>query len=220
VSRIVVYGAADQGRCTVEVVEREGAHTVVGFLDDAVAPGTIVGDHAVLGRAADLTRLRTEHGIDAAVVAIGDNFRRSQVVAALRAADPTLAFATAVDPSAVVARDVQVGEGAVLMAGVVVNGGSTIGAHGLLCARSSLDHDATLGDFGSLAPAAATGGRVSIGHHSAICIGAVVLHGRSVGAHAVVGAGSTVVDDIDAGVVAYGTPCRPVRRRDPGDRYL
>jgi hypothetical protein len=61
---------------------------------------------------------------------------------------------------------------------------------------------------------------VRIGEFSAISIGAIVSHSITIGDHAVVGAGATVLQDIPDRVVAYGTPARVVRRRNPGDSYL
>lgn len=219
-SRIVVYGASDQGRCTVDVIEQGGRDEVVGFLDDIVPAGTQLDGHPVLGSGTDVAELREAHGFDAAIVAIGDNFRRSQVAGRLAVADPTLAFAVAVHPSAVIGRDVRIGDGTILMAGTVVNGSATIGRHVMLCARSSLDHDSEMQDFASLAPAATTGGRVHIGHHTAVGLGASIIHSRTIGDHSVIGAGSTVVRDIAGHTVAYGTPCRPVRERREDDPYL
>lgn len=219
-SDIVIYGASVQGECTFDVVTRHGLHRIVGFLDDGRTAGTEVCGLPVLGGGDDLVRLRAEHGFVAVIVGLGDNFARSQVVERLTALDPTIEFATAIDPSAVVGSNVTIGDGSVLMAGAVVNIGATLGRHTLLCARASLDHHSTLGDFASLAPTVATGGRVSIGDRSAICIGATVNHGITVGAHTVVGAGSTVVSDIADHVVAYGTPARVVRTRAAGDAYL
>ena len=86
--------------------------------------------------------------------------------------------------------------------------------------RASLDHHGVLGDYASLAPGVTVGGDVSIGEGGAVAIGATVLHGRSIGDWSVVGAGATVIDDVPDGVVAYGTPARVVREREPGDRYL
>lgn len=217
---IVVYGASDQGECTFDVITRRGQDRIVGYLDDGREPGTEVCGLPVLGGSDDLPRLRAELGFDSVIVALGDNFARARVAARLRGLDPTVPFATAVDPSAVVGSGVTLGEGTVLMAGVVVNRGATVGRHALMCVRSSLDHHSTLGDFASMAPASATGGNVHIGSHSTVCIGASVNHGVSIGDHVVIGAGATVVGDIEDLTVAYGSPARVIRPREPGDRYL
>lgn len=217
---IVIYGASDQGECTVDVVERQGKDRIIGFLDDRLAPGTDVCGYPVLGPGRALRAIRAEHRIDGAIVAIGDNFARRRAVDQLLALDPTLEFATAIDPAATVGGGVTIGAGSVLMAGVVVNRGARLGAHTLLCVRSSLDHHSTLGDFASLAPTAATGGRVTIGASAAICIGATVNHGLTVGDHTVIGAGSTVVRNIGDRVLAMGVPCRTVRPRSVDEPYL
>lgn len=46
----------------------------------------------------------------------------------------------------------------------------------------------------------------------------VVLPGVSIGSGSVIGAGSVVVSDIPSGVVAFGNPCRPVRKITERDR--
>lgn len=219
-ARVVVYGASDQGRVTIDLLERHGAHEVVGVIDDTVAPGTELYGYRVLGPGSDIRRLRDEHGFDSAIAAIGDNNVRAQVVARTSSLDPDLCYISVVDPSAVVSRDVVIGVGSVLLAGVIVSGSSTIGEHALMCVGSSLDHDSTLGDFSSMAPGSTTGGRVTIGDHTAIGLGASVIHGVTIGRQTVVGAGSVVVRDVGSFLVAYGSPARPVRARSERDRYL
>ena len=39
-------------------------------------------------------------------------------------------------------------------------------------------------------------------------------------AHTIIGAGSTVLEDIESHKVAYGSPARVIRGRNPGDKYL
>jgi sugar O-acyltransferase (sialic acid O-acetyltransferase NeuD family) len=217
---LVIFGASDQGVCVLDLVVRAGLDRVVGFLDDGRPPGTDVSGVPVLGGLADAADLRRSGAFDRMIVAVGDNAARRGIVERLRTADADLAFATAVDPTAVVCRGAVVGEGAVVLAGAVVGPEARVGDHALLGVRSSLDHHGSLGDFASLAPAAATGGRVTIGTCTAIGIGATVNHGLTIGEHTVIGAGATVVESIGDRVVALGTPGRVVRVRAEGERYL
>lgn len=219
-SDIVVYGASEHGKYTIDIVERAGEHSVVGLIDDAAAPGTEVYGYRVLGSGHELISLQDEYGFVGGVVAVGDNYVRSRIVDRVSQIAPDFEFVTAIHPFTSIGREVSVGAGTVMMAGVVVNGSSSVGRHCFLATNSSLDHDSTMSDFSSLSPGVATGGNVQLGAYSAISIGACVLHGVSVGAHSVVGAGSTVTRDLPEHVVAYGTPCRVVRPRKPGDRYL
>ena len=41
-----------------------------------------------------------------------------------------------------------------------------------------------------------------------------------IGEHTVVGAGSTVMNDIPAYTISYGTPCKIIKKRRQGDKYF
>jgi len=220
VSRVVVVGASQQARQTIDAIDQRGADTVVGLVDDATDVASELGGYPVLGRIDDLPALIGSHHLEAAIVTIGDNWTRGLVVERIAARCPTLAFATAVHPSAQIGARTIVGPGTVIMAGVVINNDGVIGEHAFFATSSSLDHDGRMGPFASLAPHVATGGSVEIGAFTAVGIGAAVVHGVTIGAHTVVGAGSTVLSDLPASVVAYGTPARVVRSRAEGERYL
>ncbi len=217
---IIVVGASGQAKVILDIVEREGAHHIVGVVShDAVIGDRFLG-YPVLGRDSDLVSLVIEGKANGALMAIGDNWVRGRLVESFRQAAPDLRFATAIHPTAVIGRDVIVGEGTVIMAGAVINGPTRVGRHCAILARSSVDHDSVLGDFSSLAPGVSQGGGVTLGDYAAIGIGASVRHGIRVGAHTVVGAGAAVVTDLPDLVVAYGVPARVARSREAGERYL
>jgi len=219
VPRIVVIGCSGHARVIVDILE-ENRSCVVGLIDTYKAPGTDVLGYKVLGSDDDLPALIAANICDSAVVAIGDNWVRSRMVRRIRELVPEIRFVAAIHPSARIARDVSIGVGTVIMAGVVVNTGCRISEFCILNTGASLDHDSTLEQFSSLAPRAVTGGGVRIGAFTAIAIGAVISHSIQVGEHTVVGAGATVVKDVPDRVVAYGTPARKIRERNPGDPYL
>jgi sugar O-acyltransferase (sialic acid O-acetyltransferase NeuD family) len=151
------------------------------------------------------------------VVAVGDNWRRSQVMKRL---GEGWEFPVVRHPAAVVAASAQVEAGSVLCAGSVVGPGARIGRGCLVNTLASLDHDGVMEDYASLAPGAICGGQVRIGTCTAVGLGARIIHKISLGAHAVIGAGATVVEDIPAQAVAWGTPARVQRSRTEGESYL
>lgn len=217
---IVILGFSGHAKVVVDVVEQEGRYRIAGLVDRNGHGGDRLLGYDVLGHEEDVPLLVDSLGLRGAIVAVGDNFVREAMVARLRQRCPDLPFVTALHPRACVARDVPVGEGSVVMAGVVVNPGSAVGRHCILGTNASLGHDSVMEEFASLAPRVATGGNCGIGAFAAVGIGAVLIHGVSVGEHSVVGAGSTVVDDVDPHRVVYGTPAREIRERAAGDRYL
>jgi len=218
--RIVVYGASDHGKYTIDILERQGEFEVAGVIDDSAEVGTEIYGYPILGRGTELSVIAESEGVVGGVVAVGDNFVRHRIAQRIRQALPRFRFVRAIHPSAVIGRDVSIGEGTVMMAGAIVNGSSAVGRHCFIATKASLDHDSAMADFTSLSPNATTGGRVTIGTFSTVSIGATVKHGVSIGEHSVIGAGATVLKDVPPRVVAYGSPCKVVRSREPGDRYL
>ena len=119
-------------------------------------------------------------------------------------------FATLCHPSAVVAGDVELGEGSQIMAGAVVQTGCRIGANVIVNTRVALDHDCLVGDHVHLATAAAISGGVAIGAGAHLGTGAVVIQGLRIGAGALVAAGAVVVADVAGGAAVAGVPARPM----------
>lgn len=216
--QIIIIGASGHARVAIDIVQREGKYDIAGLLNHT-ANEQVLG-YDVLGREADLPLVAKDYALKGALVAIGDNAVRAEVVARVQALCPDLPFIIAVHPSATVASNALLREGTIVMAGAVVNPGCTIDRFCILNTGSSLDHDSTMAEFASLAPRVATGGHCSIGAYSAIGIGSTLIQGIEIGVHTIIGAGSTVLEDVGSFKVAYGTPARVVRQRKMGDTYL
>jgi sugar O-acyltransferase (sialic acid O-acetyltransferase NeuD family) len=115
-----------------------------------------------------------------------------------------------VHPSAVLAGDVRVGEGATIGPLAVVGAASVIGAHVLISRGALVGHHVVIGAFSILNPGANIGGNTTIGEDVFVGIGATVVNGRSIGDRVVVAAGAVVVDDVGPDTRVQGVPARPV----------
>jgi sugar O-acyltransferase (sialic acid O-acetyltransferase NeuD family) len=218
--KVVVVGASDQSRCTIDVIEQEKVYEIIGILDKHLSKGEKFEGYQVLGYLDQLEPLVKKHGLIGGIVAIGDNFTRSQVVKEIRIKCPEFKFINAIHPSVIVGKNVQIGSGCLFLPGVILNSNSKVGDHCILWTNSSLDHDSRLGDYSSLSPGVTTGGRVSIGKCSVIGVGANILHCRSVGDHCVIGGGALINKDIIDHSVAYGVPAKIVKKRRKSEKYL
>ncbi len=119
---------------------------------------------------------------------------------------------TIVDPSAVIASDVYVGEGVYVAKRAVINAGSSVGACAIINTAAVVEHDCSIGDFAHISPGAVLCGEVIVGSDAHIGAGSVVRQQLTVGAGSLVGIGSVVVSDVPEGVTAYGTPCRVFKK--------
>lgn len=219
-NNIVVIGASGYAKVVIDIVEKTGAFTIVGFIDSNKPKGYRFSGYEVLGSESDLPSLVTRQDIVGGVMAIGDNWDRYRMAVSILGYVPEFIFPTVVHPSVCIAKDVTIDRGTVIMAGAVVNSGSRLGEFCIINTNASVDHDNSVGDYASLAPGVTTGGNVTVGEFTAVSLGANLIHGITVGPHAVIGAGATVVDDIPELSVAMGTPAKVVRTREQGDRYL
>ncbi|CAI6084363.1 acetyltransferase [Cohnella sp. JJ-181] len=117
-------------------------------------------------------------------------------------------FRSVIHPSAILASDILLGEGAQLMAGCIVQPSAEIGDNTLLNTRCSVDHDCRIGSHVHIAPGAVLAGGVIVEEEAFIGAGAIVIEGRRIGKGAVIGAGAVVVRDVPAGARYAGVPAK------------
>ncbi|MGZ4960930.1 MAG: acetyltransferase [Limisphaerales bacterium] len=208
--KIAIWGASGHALVVADILRLRGEHEIVGLLDD-VNPenrGQRVGGMEVLGGRDQLAVLRT-NGVKLLIIAIGNCEARHKL--ALAAKEHGFEFATAIHPGAIVASDVKIGEGSVIVAGAVINPAARLGAHVIVNTCTSVDHECVIGNAVHIGPGAHLGGRVTVGNCAWIGIGATVLDRINVGTDSLIGAGSVVTKDIPANVVAYGVPAKVIR---------
>ena len=117
-------------------------------------------------------------------------------------------FAMVIHPSVVVAADVELGEGAQLMAGVVIQSGCRIGDNVIVNTRASLDHDCQIGDHVHIAPGVTMSGGVQVGKGVHVGTGATIIQGISIGNDCLIAAGAVVVGSLRTGSRVRGVPAR------------
>lgn len=197
---IAVLGAGGHAKVVLAALECAGEPIAGLFDDDPDAAGRTLLGVSVHGPIA----AAVEAGLERGVLAIGSNEIRERLVERL-----DLDWAPVVDPAATVHPSVEIGPGAVVLAGAVVQPDAAVGAHAIVNTGATVDHDCRLGPFCHVAPGAHLAGDVRVGRGALVGIGGAVLPGRSIGDWATVGAGGIVAEDIAAGVTAVGVPARP-----------
>lgn len=120
-----------------------------------------------------------------------------------------------IDPTAVVARSVKIGEGCFVNAGAIIGAAGFLGDHVVVNRAASLGHHAVIADFVSIGPGVTVAGNVWIGENSMIGAGAILLPGIRIGANVTVAAGSVVRRNLPDSAFAAGNPAvvKPFRPR-------
>ena len=200
----VIYGTGTSFLGEVLVALDRGAWNVVGFViggedgvappDDAVAPDDVPVDWLEL---------------PVVIPVLTSSLRRALVDEAIGLGFTR--FPPVVDPTAIVAPDVELGEGCFVNAGAIVASGVTIGSFAVVNRAASIGHDGVLAPYASVGPGATTCGSVAVGGSTVIGAGSVVVPGRSVGAGCVVSAGSVVLSDVPDGTIVRGNPAEVIK---------
>lgn len=199
-NRLVIIGASGHGKVVADIAHLNGYEDIV-FLDDNPGLSEVDG-HRVAGQVSSFDR----HENCDFVVAVGDVSVRSRIQARLEDAGERVV--TLVHPSAVVAGDVAIGAGSVVMAGAVVNPSASLGRGCIINTGATVDHDCTVGDFVHVSVGAHLAGAVSVGDGTWVGIGAVVSNNISICPGCVVGAGAVVVRDIEVPGTYVGVPAK------------
>lgn len=183
------------------------AERIAGFLsaDDRIVDA-FPGSPAVLSSP---DSYRPSPG-DKLLFAIGVPYVRRQVAESLLARGAE--FLTLVHPTAIVATNATIHDGAVLCPYSIASDSCTVGRFAVMNYHSSLGHDATAGDFSVLSPYATLGGNAHIGEDVFLGLHASVGPGRSVGARSKVSANSCVLANAPPESLVFGVPGRVAPR--------
>tara|TARA_R110002050_G_scaffold296426_1_gene456399 strand:- start:46737 stop:48509 length:1773 start_codon:yes stop_codon:yes gene_type:complete len=217
---IVIIGASGHAKVIIDIIERLNKYNIIGLIDSFKPIGSSIFNYKILGSEKEITNLGNIYNFNEGIIAIGDNWTRKTIHNKIKRIAPHFGFINAIHPNSIIGKNVKIGTGTVIMAGVIVNSDARIGHFCIINTKASLGHDSILNEYSSLAPNATIGGNVEIGICSAISLGSNIIQDITIGKHSIIGAGSLVVRDIDDFSMAYGVPAKFIKKIKKGEKYL
>lgn len=203
---MIIYGGGGHGKALIDLVRANGAHSIVGIVDDGLSLGSDIMQVPVLGGGNILENLVSRGLLLAAnaVGGIGNILSRIYVFERLTSAGltcPTLVHPTAfVEPSATLAEGVQV------MPHAYVGSEAQVGFGAIINTGAIVSHDCILAEYANLSPGAILAGEVCIGSATLVGMGVTVNLRVKIGSQARIGNGATVKQDVpEGGLVHAGT---------------
>lgn len=200
---LLVIGAGGHGRVVADIASRIGRYNNIAFLDDTLPSKPL--QYPYLGNCAKADQLIEEYEV---FVAIGNADVRQRMIEHYSTLGASIA--TLVAPEAVVAADVKVDIGTVIMPGAIINTGTSIGKGVIVNTASSVDHDCLVEDYCHVAVGAHLCGSVCLESKTWIGAGSTVINNIHICRECMVGAGAVVIRDIEKTGMYIGVPAKRV----------
>lgn len=191
-----LFGASGHAKVIIDILKATDTE-IDGLVDDNPDINALLG-YPVFHNRTDISPV---------IVSIGINTTRRKVVGKL-----TGIFGKAVHPLAVISDTVTIGEGTVVMQGVIIQSDAKIGKHCIVNTGASVDHECVIEDFVHISPHATLCGNVRVGEGTWIGAGTTIIPGVKIGKWCVIGAGSVVTKDIPDNVLAVGNRCKVIKQ--------
>ena len=199
--KIVLIGGGGHAKVVIDAILSAGVYDIIGLTDPELPKNSSVLGIPVIGGDEILSELK-DKGVKYAFItigSIGDCALRKELYKKIKSVG--FEMPQIVHPSAIIAKDVVIGEGTFVAPSVTVNSGTVIGKNAILNTSSSIDHDCRIGDFVHVAPKVTLSGGVEVGDETHIGVGATVIQYKKIGKHCFVKAKVLVNEDMAEGDV-------------------
>ena len=123
-------------------------------------------------------------------------------------------FINIIHKTSSISKTTTLGKGCLINSLVSVAAHTKVGDFVSLNRNSSVGHHTIIENYVTIQPGANVCGFVSIGEGTLIGVGSHVIDGIKIGKNSIIGAGSVVTKDIPDNVIAYGNPCKIIRKNE------
>ena len=195
--KLTIIGASGHGKVVADIAKLNG-YDEIEFLDDNETL-KFCGKYRITGTSKNAFLKEND-----VFVAIGDSLIRTKLMEKLE----NKRFPVLIHPDAVVADDVTIGKGSVVMAGAVINTGSKIGKGVIINTCSSVDHDCEIDDYVHVAVGSHVCGTVNIMDNTWIGAGATIINNINICSNCFIGAGAVVTENLEVAGTYIGVPAK------------
>lgn len=203
-SKLLIIGASGHGKVIADIALKRNEWTEIAFLDDDKSKTEVMGFKVIDEISAIPNYIQTYQ----IIVGIGDNKVREKIFIQLEELEASIPIL--VHPDAVVGKNVKIGIGSVVMAGVVINSCTDIDKACIVNTGATIDHDCSVDSFVHISPGVHIAGAVKVGKGAWLGIGSIISNNLIVTRNCVIGAGSLVIKDIMESGTYIGIPAKQI----------
>ena len=121
-------------------------------------------------------------------------------------------FYSVISNSSEISSTTKIGNGCIINSMTCIAGHTVLGDFVFVNRNASIGHHTKIGNFTTINPGSNIAGNVEIGSNCQIGIGCNIFDSVKIGNNSIFGAGSLVTKNIPDNVVAYGNPCKIIKK--------
>lgn len=202
--KILLVGAGGHAKSCIDVIEQEGKFEIAGLIIPDLDTEKNVLNYPFVGTDNDLENLKSDY--DYALISVGfikspDN--RISLYHKLK--DIGFILPSIISSHAYVSSHSEIGEGTIVMHGVIINAGSIVGENCIVNSNALLEHDVVVGSQTHISTGVIINGDVNIGCGVFIGSNTTVKNGVNIEDNCTIGFGNKIRNDLNEKTY-MGTP--------------
>ena len=202
--KLIIIGASGHGKVVADIAVKNG-YDEIEFIDDYKFKNPQFEQSCVNWPIVGNTEKLLDINEDI-FIAIGNSKARKNLMERYS----NKHIVTLIHPDAIIANNVKIGIGTVIMAGAIINPSTKISNGVIINTSSSVDHDCVVGEYSHIAVGAHLAGTVNVGTCTWIGAGATVSNNINICDNCMIGAGAVVVKDINEAGTYVGVPAKKI----------
>jgi len=193
---LIIVGAGGHALSCIDVIEQQSKFSIAGLVGLENEIGTIVNGYKVIATDSELPELAKIY--PSALISVGQIKNVDlRITLFQKCAQVGFSMATVISPNAYVSPYAQIGEGSIIMHGVIINSSAKIGKNCIINSRSLIEHGSIVGDNTHISTGVIVNGDVTIGANCFIGSGSIVKESISIGSDCLIGMGQIIRKNIE-----------------------
>jgi len=194
-TEIILIGAGGHALSCIDVIEQEGKFKIAGLIGKKEELGLKICGYNIIGIDNDLPDLFKQYKF--AHISIGqiNTDIRNNIYSQITKIG--FSMPTIISPNAYVSNHSDIGNGNIIMHGVIINAGVKIGDNCIINSKALIEHDVQIENGCHISTNSILNGNVKVGTGAFIGSSACIKNNISIGKNSIIGMGLSVRQDLE-----------------------
>ncbi len=204
---IILIGGGGHCKACIDVIEQEDCFVIKGIIDAPEKLGQTIMGYPIIDSDNNLNKIVSKYKNFLITIGfIKSAELRNKLFKEIKSLGGK--FPTITSPKAYVSKHSTIGEGTIVMHGVIINADSKIGNNCIINNLTLIEHDTTIGNNSHISTGARINGTCQVGENCFIGSGSIVNNGIKLTSNVIISSGSLVRKNISDCGLYSGNPIK------------